>query len=76
MLSGMRRAGIALLVAYAVIGTVGTAGAQGFGGRQRGVRVEPNAGYDGRFTFARIRYTEYRSAGWAFDYPTMGATSC
>ena len=35
------------------------------------IPIEPNASYDGRFTFARIRYTEYRSAGWAFDYPTM-----
>jgi hypothetical protein len=40
---------------------------------QRGFRqwIEPNVPYDGRFTFARIRYTEYRSSGWAFDYPTM-----
>src|SRR5690606_6379848 len=38
---------------------------------QRWMRLEPNVPYDGRFTFARIRYTEYRSAGWAFDYPTM-----
>ena len=37
----------------------------------RGIRLEPNSAYDGRFTFARVRYTEYRSAGWAFDYPTM-----
>jgi hypothetical protein len=44
---------------------------RGFGGRGRGIDLEPNAKYDGRFTFARIRYTEYRSAGWAFDYPTM-----
>jgi len=39
--------------------------------RWRGLRMEPNVAYDGRFTFARIRYTEYRSSGWAFDYPTM-----
>jgi hypothetical protein len=39
--------------------------------RQRWMRFEPNVPYDGRFTFARIRYTEYRSAGWAFDYPAM-----
>jgi hypothetical protein len=38
---------------------------------QRGVRIEPNIPYDGRFTFARIRYTEHRSVGWSFDYPTM-----
>ena len=43
----------------------------GFGGGRGGIGIEPNAPYDGRFTFARIRYIEYRSAGWAFDYPTM-----
>ena len=26
---------------------------------------------DGRFTFARIRYTVYRRSGWEFDYPAM-----
>jgi hypothetical protein len=34
-------------------------------------RIEPNARYDGRFTFVRIRYTVYRRSGWEFDYPTM-----
>jgi hypothetical protein len=43
--------------------------AQRFG--QRGIRFEPNVRYDGRFTFARIRYTVYRRSGWEFDYPTM-----
>lgn len=38
---------------------------------QRWQWFEPNVPYDGVFTFARIRYTEYRSNGWAFDYPTM-----
>jgi hypothetical protein len=33
--------------------------------------VEPNVSYDGRFTFARIRYTVYRRSGWEFDYPVM-----
>jgi hypothetical protein len=33
--------------------------------------VEPNVAYDGRFTFARIRYTVYRRSGWEFDYPAM-----
>jgi hypothetical protein len=32
---------------------------------------EPNVPYDGRFTFARIKYTEYQNNGWAFDYPRM-----
>ena len=39
--------------------------------QQRRWRYDPNAPYDGRFTFARIRYAEYYSTGWAFDYPTM-----
>ena len=31
--------------------------------------VEPNMPYDGRFIFARIRYAEIYSNGWAYDYP-------
>src|SRR3989338_801649 len=37
----------------------------------RGMALEPNVPYDGRFTFARIRYTVYGRSGWEFDYPTM-----
>ena len=33
--------------------------------------VEPNVAYDGRFTFARIRYTVHGRSGWEFDYPEM-----
>jgi len=33
--------------------------------------LEPNVPYDGRFTFARIRYTVYGRSGWEFDYPAM-----
>ena len=40
--------------------------------RFRGMDFEPNAPYDGRFMFARIRYQIfYRRSGWEFDYPTM-----
>jgi hypothetical protein len=35
------------------------------------VEIQPNVPYDGRFTFARIRYTEYGRSGWQFDYPQM-----
>jgi uncharacterized protein DUF4159 len=35
------------------------------------MRFEPNVPYDGRFTFARIRYTVHRRSGWEYDYPTM-----
>jgi hypothetical protein len=38
---------------------------------QRRVRIEPNAAYDGRFTFVRLRYTVYSRSGWEFDYPAM-----
>jgi len=31
----------------------------------------PNVRYDGRFTFARIRYTVHWRSGWEFDYPVM-----
>jgi hypothetical protein len=33
--------------------------------------IEPNVPYDGRFTFARIRYTVHGRSGWEFDYPAM-----
>jgi hypothetical protein len=39
--------------------------------RWRGVVWEPNVPYDGKFTFARIRYTVYGRSGWEYDYPTM-----
>ena len=41
--------------------------------QRRGWRfqLEPNVPYDGRFTFARIRYMVYGRSGWEFDYPTM-----
>lgn len=32
---------------------------------------EPNVPYDGKFTFARIRYTVYGRSGWEYDYPAM-----
>ena len=35
------------------------------------VGLEPNVPYDGRFTFARIRYTVYGRSGWEYDYPQM-----
>ena len=60
---------LGLLLAALVAGS-GELGAQ----RRRGwgrPTVEPNVPYDGRFTFARIRYAEIMSNGWAFDYPAM-----
>jgi hypothetical protein len=38
---------------------------------QRGMFIEPNIPYDGRFTFVRLRYQVYNRSGWEFDYPAM-----
>lgn len=38
---------------------------------QRRIFIEPNAEYDGRYTFVRLRYDVYRRSGWEFDYPAM-----
>jgi hypothetical protein len=35
------------------------------------IMQEPNASYDGRFTFVRLSYTVYGRSGWEFDYPAM-----
>ena len=59
---------VALAAVVLVALPVAPAPAQRFG---RGMYFEPNAQYDGRFTFARIRYTVYGRSGWEFDYPTM-----
>jgi hypothetical protein len=47
----------------------------GFGGRRSLIPVEPNAKYDGRYTFVRLRYgppVEYvgQRVQWSHDYPT------
>ena len=42
-------------------------------GAQRGYfrnYIEPNAEYDGQFTFVRLRYTGW-SSRWIADYPAM-----
>ncbi len=57
---------LALLVVLGATATV--ARSQRFQGR---VRVGPNAPYDGRFTFVRLRYTVHTRSGWEFDYPAM-----
>ena len=67
---------LALVAALALVlvAALSVATAQrGRGGRGgwRGMAIEPNVAYDGRFTFARIRYTEHGRSGWEFDYPDM-----
>ena len=69
---------VATALALLVVGVVGVGGvfAQVFGGGRLGryVPVEPNAKYDGRFTFVRLRYgPDYAYVGqqipWSHDYP-------
>ena len=55
----------------AALGLTAALPAWGQGGGYGRPAMEPNVAYDGRFTFARIRYLEYRSFGWAYDYPEM-----
>src|SRR5687767_350824 len=57
-------------IGLAVVATLALASGAAFAQRWR-LNIEPNVGYDAQFTFARLRYTEYRSSGWAFDYPAM-----
>lgn len=64
-----RTAWILLAVAGAVLLSTALAWAQR--GRGRVPFIEENLPYDGRFTFARLRYTNPGPGGWAFDYPAM-----
>jgi hypothetical protein len=64
----VRRALIAGL-ALVTVGAVAAAQRRGF--RNRSPAVDQNIPYDGRFTFVRVRYIEYRGNGWAYDYPDM-----
>ena len=55
--------------AAVVIAALGTSA--GIAISQRGMFIEPNIPYDGRFTFVRLRYQVYNMSGWQFDYPEM-----
>lgn len=57
----------AAVAGAALAAAAGAAAAQGFPFRE--ARVEPNVTYDGRFAFARIRYSGH--PGWSYDYPQM-----
>ena len=56
-----------LAIVLAVVATI--TARTGFS--QRRMFIEPNAAYDGRFTFVRLSYTVYGRSGWEFDYPAM-----
>ena len=69
-LTGIRRRPVGALVAALVLcATLVAAQA----GAQRGFfrrGLEPNAEYDGKYTFVRLRYTGW-SGRWSADYPAM-----
>lgn len=66
-----RTTALTLVALVAVLVFAGTVAAQrGFRGF-RSSYFGPNADYDGRFTFARIRYREIYGSGWEYDYPDM-----
>lgn len=65
--TGFRR--VALLIALIVL-SAPVAESQRRG-RGRRAQIEPNVPYDGRFTFARIRYTQGFRMAWSADYPLM-----
>jgi hypothetical protein len=73
----MGRSRVRVLAGRLLVGIAGAAlllplalAAQRFRGGGR-VYIEPNVPYDGRFTFARIRYEVRWRSGWEYDYPTM-----
>jgi hypothetical protein len=70
-LPALRRSSIVatVVVAVAVMGTLSAT--HGYAQRWRRVFQEPNATYDGKFTFVRLSYTVYGRSGWEFDYPAM-----
>jgi hypothetical protein len=67
----IRRTRRALAAALALGAAAAGLWASGAARAQWRLRLEPNVAYDGRFTFARIRYAVQRRSGWEFDYPTM-----
>ena len=62
-------AGLLLVVLIAPLALTAQRGGGYFGGGRNRGYILPNVPYDGRFTFARIRYLGYSS--WDADYPLM-----
>src|SRR6185503_13677494 len=65
------RLGLIALTALATLVVGGVVVRSANAQRGRGFYIEPNASYDGRFTFVRLRYRVYGRSGWEFDYPAM-----
>ncbi len=66
----MHRSTVFRTVLAAVVLTLGLTATRLYS--QRRIFIEPNAAYDGRYTFVRLRYNTSRGrSGWEFDYPAM-----
>lgn len=63
--TALRRVALPALLIVAAVMATGVAWAQ------RRQYVLPNAPYDGRFTFVRLRYTQGYRMAWSADYPQM-----
>jgi len=61
----------AVVVACVALVTAASASAQ-FGFRFRDAPVPPNPAYDGRFTFARLKFTSLPGGGYRNGYPPWG----
>ena len=60
------------LVLLCLLAPIASSQRGGFRGSRGGdAYLEPNVPYDGRFTFARIRYTQGYRLAWGVDYPRM-----
>lgn len=66
-----RRFGFRALAASVVIVVATLLAFTAIADAQRRVFIEPNAKYDGRFTFVRLRYQLVTRSGWEYDYPAM-----
>jgi hypothetical protein len=65
------RLGVAVVSTVLIVATAAAAGSLMEQRWRRSFYLEPNVPYDGRFTFARIRYADYSRSGWEYDYPAM-----
>ncbi len=65
-----RTAILASCAAALAVGGTFTA-THGYAQFRRRIFQEPNAAYDGKFTFVRLSYTVQGRSGWEFDYPAM-----
>jgi len=70
-LPALRRSAIVAACAAALAVAATLSATSGWAQWRRRIFQEPNASYDGKFTFVRLSYTVHGRSGWEFDYPAM-----